>query len=136
MPTVQTLQVFYVTLPLIAVILLAMWNNNKRIDDLKTSVNKRIDDLTITFNKRVDDLTTSVNTGFADVKVSIGKLDTGVSDFEKGTRPLANACCQVSGRQGSETAGTRNAIPQGDEFGWCGVVVRNCEARPGFRLLR
>jgi hypothetical protein len=84
--TDQALQVFYVTLPLVGTILLAMWNNNKRIDDLKTSVNKRIDDLTITFNKRVDDLTTNVNTGFADVKVSIGKLDTRISELEKGTR--------------------------------------------------
>jgi hypothetical protein len=86
MPTSQALQVFYGTLPLVATILLSMWNNNKRLDDLKTSLNKRIDDLTTTLNKRVDDLTSTANTGFADVKASIAKLDTRITELEKGTR--------------------------------------------------
>lgn len=37
----QALQVFYGTIPLIVVILLAIWINNKRIEELS----KRIDDL-------------------------------------------------------------------------------------------
>lgn len=74
MPTGQALQVFYGTLPLVAAILLANWNNNKRLDDL----NKRIDDLGTSLNKRIDDLAMTVNTGFADVK-------TRLSDLEEGT---------------------------------------------------
>jgi len=86
MPAPQALQVFYGTLPLVAAILLAIWSNNKRLDDLKTSIDNRIDDLKTSLNKRIDDLTTTVNTGFTDVKASIAKLETRVSDLEKGTR--------------------------------------------------
>jgi len=67
MPTVQALQVFYGTLLLVGTILLAMWNNNKRIDDLKTAINKRIDDLAAT-----------TGTGFTDVKASLGRLERGL----------------------------------------------------------
>jgi len=90
MPTVQALQVFYGTLPLVATILLSMWNQNKRLDDLKTSLNKRIEDLSATLNKRIDDLANNVNTGFADVKASIGKLETRVTELEKSTRLIRN----------------------------------------------
>ncbi len=69
------MQVFYGTVPLVGAILLAIWSNNKRLDDLKTSIDKRI-----------DDLTTTVNTGFSDVKAGMSKLETSVSDLEKGTR--------------------------------------------------
>ncbi len=78
MPTAEALQVFYGTVPLVAAILLTNWNNNKRMDDLKTSLNKRIDDLAST-----------VNTGFSDVKTSINKLETRVSDLEKVSRLIA-----------------------------------------------
>jgi len=75
MPNTQALQVFYGTLPLVAAILLANWNNNKRLDDLKTSLNKRIDDLAAV-----------VTSGFTDVKERLGKLEDRVSDLEKATR--------------------------------------------------
>jgi hypothetical protein len=75
MPNTQALQVFYGTLPLVAAILLANWNNNKRLDDLKTSLNKRIDDLAAV-----------VTSGFTDVKERLGKLEDRVSDLAKATR--------------------------------------------------
>jgi len=53
-------------------------------------LNKRIDDLSVTLNKRIDDLTNNVNTGFADVKASIAKLDTRITELEKGTRLIRN----------------------------------------------
>jgi hypothetical protein len=72
-PSGQALQVFYRTFALVAAILLTNWNNNKRLDDLKTSLNKRIDDLAM-----------SVNTGFSDIKTSLGKLEARVADLDKG----------------------------------------------------
>jgi hypothetical protein len=72
-PNDSALQVFYGTLPVVAAILLANWNNNKRLDDLKTSLNKRI-----------DDLSGQMNTGFTDVKNALGKLDARVAELEKG----------------------------------------------------
>lgn len=44
-PNVQALQVFYGTLPIIGVILAALWTNNKRIDDLKDSLTGQISGL-------------------------------------------------------------------------------------------
>jgi hypothetical protein len=93
MPSDGALQVFYGTLPVVAAILLANWNNNKRLDDLnkrmddlKTSLNTRIRDLDTSLNKRGSDLATQMTTGFADVKASLAKLDMRVSDLEKGLR--------------------------------------------------
>jgi hypothetical protein len=74
MPTDSALQVFYGTLPVVGAILLANWNNNKRLDDLKTSL-----------NKRMDDLASQMTTGFGDVKASLARLETRVSDLERGT---------------------------------------------------
>jgi hypothetical protein len=71
-PDNSALQVFYGTLPLIGTAVLAIWNNNKRLDDLKTALNKRI-----------DDLAAEMRSNFTDVKTSLGKLDTRVSDLEK-----------------------------------------------------
>lgn len=73
-PNDSALQTFYGTLPVVGAILLANWNNNKRLDDLKTSLNKRL-----------DDLSAQMTTGFGDVKASLGRLETRVSDLERGT---------------------------------------------------
>jgi archaellum component FlaC len=78
-PNDSALQVFYGTVPVVGAILLANWNNNKRLDDL----NKRIDDVGTHLNKRIDDLTVQMNVGFSDVKTAISKLETRVSDLEK-----------------------------------------------------
>lgn len=75
MPNIQALQVFYGMLPVFGAILLANWNNNKRLDDLKTSLNARI-----------DDLKSSMENQFRDVKVRLDKLTDRVDDLEKGTR--------------------------------------------------
>jgi tetrahydromethanopterin S-methyltransferase subunit G len=79
LPSDNALQVFYGTLPVVGAILLANWNNNKRLDDL----NKRLDDLKTSLNKRLDDLAAQMNTGFSEVKTALGKLDTRVSELEK-----------------------------------------------------
>jgi polyhydroxyalkanoate synthesis regulator phasin len=91
MPGAQALHVFYGTVPLVAAILIGIWSNNKRLDDLnkriddqKTSLEKRIDDLKGSLEKRFDDLTVTMITGFSDVKTSINKFETRVSDLEKG----------------------------------------------------
>lgn len=81
-PSDSALQVFYGTLPVVAAILLANWNNNKRLDDL----NKRIDDLKGSLHKRIDDLASQMTTGFTDVKTGLARLETRVSDLEKGTQ--------------------------------------------------
>jgi predicted nucleic acid-binding Zn-ribbon protein len=96
MPSDSALQVFYGTLPVVAAILLANWNNNKRLDDLNKRIedlnkriedlNKRIDDLKTSLNTRIGDLATQMTTGIADVKASLVKLDTRVSELEKGLR--------------------------------------------------
>jgi len=89
MPSDSALQVFYGTLPVVAAILLANWNNNKRLDDLNKRIDdfsKRIDDLKTSLNTRIGDLATQMTTGFADVKGSLAKLDTRVSELEKGLR--------------------------------------------------
>jgi archaellum component FlaC len=90
-PSDNALQVFYGTLPVVGAILLANWNNNKRLDDLNKrigDVNKRIDDFGTSLNKRMDDLALQMTTGFAEVKASIARLETRVSDLEKGTHLL------------------------------------------------
>jgi len=45
MPNLQALQVFYGTIPLIAIFLVAVWTNNKRLDDLRSDVNTRIEQI-------------------------------------------------------------------------------------------
>jgi predicted transcriptional regulator len=45
MPNLQALQVFYGTIPLIAIFLVAVWTNNKRLDDLRSDVNARIEQI-------------------------------------------------------------------------------------------
>ena len=52
MPTSLALQTFYGTIPLIFVIVMAIWINNQRL----TELSKRIDDLSVALNKRIDDL--------------------------------------------------------------------------------
>jgi hypothetical protein len=39
-PNVEALQVFYGSIPVIATILIALWSNNRRIDDLRDSFSK------------------------------------------------------------------------------------------------
>ncbi len=76
-PDNSALQVFYGTLPLVGAILLAQWNSNRRLDDLKAALNKRIDDLTST-----------VSNGFNEVNDRLGRLEGRVSDLEKSTRMI------------------------------------------------
>jgi len=64
MPNYQALQVFYGTLPLMGAILLANWNNNKRLDDLKTALTARIDDLKSTLENRL----TSIEARLSDLE--------------------------------------------------------------------
>jgi hypothetical protein len=71
MPNYQALQVFYGVLPVVGAILLANWNNNKRIEDIKTGIYARFDDL----NKRLDDF-----------RSSLDRLSDRVTDLEKGIR--------------------------------------------------
>jgi archaellum component FlaC len=78
-PNAEALQVFYGTAPFMAAILLGIWTNNKRLDDM----NKRLDDMKMSLNKRIDDFAIIMNTGFSDVKASITRLETRVSDLEK-----------------------------------------------------
>ncbi len=70
---------FYGTALFMAAILLGIWTNNKRLDDMKLSLNKRIDDLVITMNTGFADVKTSIT----EVKTSIARLETRVSDLEK-----------------------------------------------------
>lgn len=42
LPSNQALQIFYGTIPLIAAILIGIWINNKRIDDLRADVTSQI----------------------------------------------------------------------------------------------
>jgi hypothetical protein len=89
MPNPQALQVFYGTVPLVAAILLAIWSNNKRLDDVNKRIddlNKRTGDLKGSIDKRIDDLAAVVNAGFTDVKTALNKLEARVADLEKGTR--------------------------------------------------
>jgi len=72
MPDYQALQVFYGTLALVGAILLANWNNNKRIDDLKTSVNARIDDLKSTMENRL----TSIESRLSDLERGLHLIRT------------------------------------------------------------
>ena len=64
MPNYQALQVFYGTLPLMGAILLANWNNNKRLDDLKTALTARIDDLKST----LENMLTSIEARLSDLE--------------------------------------------------------------------
>ncbi len=86
-PSDNALQVFYGTLPVVGAILLANWNNNKRLDDLNKrldDLHNRLDDMKGSLHKRMDDLALQMNTGFAEVKASIARLESRVSDLEKG----------------------------------------------------
>ena len=48
-PNIEALQVFYGSIPVIVTILIAVFSNNKRLDDL----GKRIDDLRDSFGKQL-----------------------------------------------------------------------------------
>lgn len=61
-PDNTALQVFYGTLPLIGTAVLAIWNNNSRLNEI---------------SKRIDD-----------VIVCLGKVEDRLSDLEKGSRML------------------------------------------------
>ena len=74
-PDNAALQTFYGTLPLFGAILLAMWNNNTRLNELS----KRMDDMK-------DSITGEMRSGFADVKERLGRLEDRVTDLEKGSR--------------------------------------------------
>jgi hypothetical protein len=74
MPTDDALQVFYGTVPLIAAILLANWNNYKRLDD----VNRRVDDGKAS-------LSVQMTAGFASINTSLGEVETRLSYLVRGT---------------------------------------------------
>jgi hypothetical protein len=92
-PSNDAVQVFYGTLPLLGGIMLAAWNNNKRLDhfnkrldDLKTSLSKQMNDMNTALNKRINDLVGRIDSGFQQVNERIGKLEDRVTDIEKGMR--------------------------------------------------
>jgi hypothetical protein len=60
MPNLQALQVFYGTIPLIAIFLVAIWTNNKRIDDLRTDLVARIEALDKRLGEKIDGLRTEM----------------------------------------------------------------------------
>lgn len=74
-PDNAALQVFYGTLPLMGTALLAIYQNNKRLDDMRNA-----------FEKRIEDLTAEMRTGFKDVKAHLGRVEDRVTDLEKGLR--------------------------------------------------
>ena len=82
MPNIQALQVFYGMLPVFGAILLANWNNNKRLDDF----GRRVDDLKASLNGRIDDLKSSMDNQFREVNVRLDKLTDRVDNLEKATR--------------------------------------------------
>ena len=114
-PDNSAFQVFYGTLPLMVTAVLAIWNNNKRLnemskrmDDIKSSLENRIGDLHTGFGRRMDDFHTGLDrrmddfqsglgnrmddlrdemrTGFSDIKLRLGKVEDRVSDLEQGIR--------------------------------------------------
>ena len=66
--------------------MLAAWNNNKRLDDLKTSLSKQMNDMNTALNKRIDDLFGRIDSVFQQVNERIGRLEDCVTDIEKGMR--------------------------------------------------
>jgi len=72
MPNSQALQVFYGVLPVVAAILLAHWNNNKRLEELS----KRIDDLNASLSARITDLKSSTEQRFNRIDDRLDKIES------------------------------------------------------------
>ncbi len=77
-------QVLAIVLPVMFAIVIGLFYNNRRLDDLRTDTNKRFDDVNKRFddvNKRFDDLRLDINTRFNAMNEDVKELKTDVREI-------------------------------------------------------
>lgn len=95
MPDNSALQVFYGSIPVMATILMAVFvavfTNNKRMDDLRDTISNRITDLKTSIESRfamVESRFTMVDSHFSAIENRLTSIDNRLSEVEKSQRVI------------------------------------------------
>lgn len=77
MPNNEALQVFYGSIPVIITVFVAVFTNNKRLDDLREGLSARI-----------TDLKTGIESRLSSIENRLTAIESRLSDVEKGQRAV------------------------------------------------